>query len=509
MNRSTTSPDVASAVLRSPVGALPTFEGLRVTVIGDAILDSYLEGSPREVCREAPVPVIDQSREVFSAGGAANVAVNVASLGAQCTYACALGADREGEALEQVLVSAGVSLWPAVVCDGRTTVSKRRVVADGQTLVRVDRGDPAALHGRDRRTFLKSVELAVRAADVVVVSDYRYGLVDEELLQTVRRAVCEATVVAGDSRKPALLASLACDVIKPNRAEAAALLGIGPDVVDAELVEDRAHDLMQSTNAQLVAVTLDSEGAVIVGEDLHSPLRSAAHAWRRPHPAGAGDSYLAAFALTLAATGSAEQASEAASAAAGVVVRQERTVACTRRDLDEALEVSSGRAQALSKIVTEDELMLRVLGSRDRGERIVFTNGCFDLLHSGHADLLARARALGDLLVVAVNDDEGVRTIKGDARPVMRLNERAAMLAALSSVDLVVSFSEPTAEHLVRLVRPDIYARGDDGEARSVPEAAAARAIGADVRLLPRVIELSTSSVLSRMRSMPVEVSTA
>lgn len=510
MHRSDNLSAVA-APARAPASLLPDFAPQRVTVVGDAILDGYIEGTPREVCREAPVPVIDQSAEVFSAGGAANVALNVSAMGAQCTFACAIGADADGEALRGVLERGGVRLWPSLMSADRVTVAKRRVVADGQTLVRVDRGRAAALAGDERAAFLRGVDRAVRESDIVIVSDYRYGLVDDEVLDVVRVAAHGTVPVVGDSREPERLAALGCDVAKPNRAEAARVLGVDPADLGAEAVATHASELMRATGARLVAVTLDADGVVVVGDGLPSALRLTATRVARPHPAGAGDTFLAAFTLMLRAGRGVRQSAEVAVAAAGVAVAHEQTVACTREQLEEALNAGADRrAQpSAAKLVDDAELMPRIERARAEGRRVVFTNGCFDLLHNGHADLLARARALGGLLVVAVNDDGSVRAIKGPERPVMTLGERVGMLAALSSVDVVVPFPEPTAERLVRLVRPDVYVKGDDGDGARIPELAAASEVGAEIRLLPHVIELSTSSVMSRITGAAAEVSGA
>jgi D-beta-D-heptose 7-phosphate kinase/D-beta-D-heptose 1-phosphate adenosyltransferase len=280
---------------------------------------------------------------------------------------------------------------------------------------------------------------------------------------------------------------------------AAARDASGTDRADA--VRDACHAVHEATGADIVAVTLDRDGTVVCERD-RPPYRT----WTRPAPhsraCGAGDSYTAGFSLALAAGASTTEAAEIAQAAAAVVTGREGTATCSADDLREHLSATT------TSLMTADKLAERVAFHRRQGRRIVFTNGCFDLLHRGHVDLLNRAKALGDVLVVGLNTDAGVRSLKGPDRPVTTLEDRARVLAALSCVDHLVAFDEPTAEHLVDLLRPDVYVKGGGRVHEPVPEAPVVEAYGGQVRILPHAEDRSTTAIVERIRSHTVSVPT-
>jgi D-beta-D-heptose 7-phosphate kinase/D-beta-D-heptose 1-phosphate adenosyltransferase len=481
--------------------ALPSivddFEGRRVLVLGDAVLDVYLRGDADRLCREAPVPTVVLRDHADAPGAAANAAANLARLGASVTLLTVVGDDGAGERLAGILAGHGVDTSAVVAERGRATVAKHRLLADGQMLARFDEG---SLHPPGRATvarLLDHLDAGFERADAVLVSDYGLGT----LPRPVRRRLGELQrrrprLVALDAHDLTAWRDLRPTVVKPNYDELLALLGLGhlAGPTRAELVEMQGARVLDATGAQVAAVTLDGDGAVILQRG-QPPYRTYARAGARTGVAGAGDTYLAAFTLSLAAGAGAEVAAEVASAAAGIVVEKDGTALCSAVELREALHDDRKEVASL------DRLRNCVALHRQRGHRLVFTNGCFDILHPGHISYLNGAKAQGDVLIVGVNGDRSVARLKGAGRPINRLEDRVRVLAALSSVDHVVPFDGDTPLDLVDVVRPDVFVKGGDYTVDTIPEAARVRELGGEVRVLPYVEGRSTTGIIGRAAS--------
>ena len=473
----------------------------RVLVVGDAILDGWLSGECRRLCREAPAPVLDVLGQRFAPGGAANTAANLAALGARTRLVAAVGDDNEGTLLLGELRSAGVDVADVAVVPGRVTTAKRRLVAGGQLLARVDDAEDRPLPA----DVVARLRDAIGSADVdaVLVCDYGLGLLDGAMaaaLRAVRSSVGLFVVDAHDVRR---WSDLAPDLVTPNAAEAAEALGTGlPAEPDArmDLLQRRQADLHRVTGADCVVVTMDRQGSVLLADGL-----PAHRTWAQPVPdnqtIGAGDTFVAAMCLARAGGLPMPTAVELGQAAADVVVHQGGTAVCTTALL--AQRLGRFRDAALSA----DRLAEQVAAHRSAQRRVVFTNGCFDVLHRGHVAYLNQAKRLGDVLVVGVNSDDSVRGLKGPGRPVNSAEDRAAVLAALSCVDHVVVFDGEDAVSLVELLRPDVYVKGGDYTPDMLPEAAAVRAHGGEVRIVDYLPERSSSSVIERIRATVAEAS--
>ncbi|MFL6136986.1 MAG: D-glycero-beta-D-manno-heptose 1-phosphate adenylyltransferase [Frankiaceae bacterium] len=479
--------------LRPVLDALP---GADVLVVGDALLDEFLDGEGTGLCREAPVPVVTVDGRRSVPGGAGNVAANVAALGGRVSFLSVVGDDRAGRTLGTALRDAGVDVGDVLVEPGRATVAKRRVLAHGQLLVRFDEGRPVPLRPATERRVLDLLAERFGAADVVIVSDYGYGLLTDEVVRTLgawQRAAPRLLVV--DARQVARYRDLAATAVTPNYDEIRQLLAgappAGPERAAAVSAQaDRLHD---ATGARIVAVTLDRDGSVVC-ERGRPPYRT----WARPVPhsraCGAGDSFTSALALALRAAGDATVAAELAQAAAAVVTARDGTSVCSLDDLRAHLAETTTRLEPLDRLVEQ------VVHHRRQGRRIVFTNGCFDVLHRGHVDLLNRAKALGDVLVVGLNSDESMRRRGGPGRPINSLDDRASVLAALSAIDHLVAFDETTATELVTRLRPDVYVKGGDYTADMLPEAPQVEAHGGTVHILPYVEDRETVALIERIR---------
>jgi len=451
--------------------------GVDILVLGDVLLDGWLAGDSVRLSREAPVQVVAVNSATQVPGGAGHAAVSAAALGARVRLLAPVGDDADGDLLRAALAARGVSCADLLTVPGRATVTKRRVLAGGQHLLRLDTGDTAPLPAGAERRLLATAGEAVAAADVVVVSDYGLGALGPGMVGLLARRPPRLLVV--DARDPARWSPAAPLVVKPNATEAASLLGglRGQDRY-AEIVAG-AELLFARTGARALAVTLDADGGVLLRRDAQ-PYRLAPRL-RAPdtQAAGAGDTFTATLALALAAGAPLAAAAELAATAASVSVATPGTTACSADELRAALLVDGGPVLDLAR------LGACVRAHRARGRRLVLTNGCFDGLHRGHVAFLERARALGDVLVVGLNSDTSVRGLLGAGRPTHPLEDRAAVLAGLSCVDHVVAFDEPTADQLLDVVRPDVYAKGGDYTAAMLPEAPRVASYGGELAILP------------------------
>lgn len=487
---------------------LDRLAGRRVLVVGDCVLDGWLRGGAARLSREAPVPVVELTATTLAAGGAAGAAANAAGLGAQVQLLSATGADSDGRLLRAALQEAGVPDADVLLDPTRRTHAKRRVSAAGQMLLRLDEGPGRPLGPAVARRLAVRLSALAAGADVVVVSDYGLGVADPDTVIGPLRAAGEGPLLVVDARDPGRWRGLRPDVVKPNWAEAAPLLGVeaaawtgagtgagaGAGTDRAALVEARGERVLAATGARIAAVTLDVDGAVIL-ERGRPPYRVYAAPAPPADAAGAGDAFVVAFALALAAGAATGPAAELAAAAAAVCVSRPGTVACSAADLRAAL-------LAGPELLDLPRLRTLVEAHRRRGQRLVFTNGCFDVLHPGHLAHLNRAKALGDVLIVGLNSDASVRRLKGPGRPATPLADRAEIVAALSCVDHVVAFEGDTAADLLAAVRPEVYVKGSDHSRESLPETELVERLGGQVVILPLVADRSSGAVLAHIRAL-------
>jgi D-beta-D-heptose 7-phosphate kinase/D-beta-D-heptose 1-phosphate adenosyltransferase len=476
---------------------LETCRGLEVVVIGEAMLDSYLHGRAERLCREAPVPIVQLSKRADVPGGAANTAAGVQALGGRVTFLSVVGDDDEGARLQEALRQRGVGTGALVVDPSRRTLVKQRVFADGQMALRLDQGTTAPLGPQSEDILSKHLAAVWARADAIIISDYGYGVLTPRL----RAALASLQqrwprILAADAKNLALYRELGVTAVKPNYAEAARLLGLAPCAGEERLEQLAGWEsrLLELTGAHLAAVTLDASGALIF-EEGRPPHRTYARPQPNAKAAGAGDTFISALTLALAAGASVPSAAELASAAAGVVVGKGGTTSCTAGEL-------YGQLAAEDKVIADrDELTARLEFLRVQGKRIVFTSGCFDILHRGHITYLNRAKTLGDVLMVGLNADESVRRLKGAQRPINPLEDRAEVLAGLSCIDHIIPFGEDTPEGLLEVIRPQLFVKGGDYSRATLPETPLVERLGGEVRILPYLEDKSTSSIIARVRA--------
>ncbi|MDR6414391.1 D-glycero-beta-D-manno-heptose 1-phosphate adenylyltransferase [Pseudarthrobacter sulfonivorans] len=493
---------------RALSGGLPgrlAAERPTILVIGDVMLDGWWSGTIERLCREAPAPVVDVTSRDFAPGGAANTAMNLAALGARVSVAGIIGTDDAGATLRRKLESAGIDTSHLQSHSDMVTTTKIRISSGGQVMLRID--DSARTVPADALAALAtSVRAAVGHQDAVLVCDYGTGVladpVREALEEALRVEAGDVGTVRGrpltvvDAHDPRPWAGLQPDLVTPNAQEAARLLDLR--LADGngrvETVTRHRDALLTSTGARSVVVTLDRDGTVLFAAD-----GTTHRTWARPaaekQASGAGDTFVAALTLARSAGLPLTASLDLAQAAADVVVHQPGTSVCSTAQLSRHLESFADTALGV------EELALQVSVHRARGERIVLTNGCFDVLHSGHTRYLNQAKQLGDVLVVALNSDESVRRLKGPGRPINTGAERAAVIAALSCVDYVTIFDTPTASPLIRRLKPDVYAKGGDYTPEMLAETDAVGECGGRVAILDYVAERSTTAVVQRIRA--------
>ncbi|GAA4055526.1 D-glycero-beta-D-manno-heptose 1-phosphate adenylyltransferase [Agromyces indicus] len=469
----------------------------RVVVVGDAILDRWWGGHSRRLSREAPAPVVELREAVEVPGGAGNTAANLAALGARAELVSAIGRDATGEALLAALVQAGVGTRGVLQRADRRTVSKTRIVADDQVLARVDDAPDRDVAGRPAtvRALVEALIAALADADALVVSDYGAAELPEVVVEALAVAGRPSHLVV-DAHDLRRWRGIGPDVVVPNAEESAKLiarpLGEGRDRRRA--ASEVATDLLAASGAGAVIVTLDRDGAVLLREGA-PPMVTSAHPVSERFAAGAGDTFAAAIAAAAAVGVPLETAMRLAQGAADVALAHEGTSVCRGDELIRRL------AHPPAALLDWTALRERIDAHRRDGRRVVFTNGCFDVLHVGHTTYLQQARDLGDVLVVGVNGDDSVRRLKGPERPLNPAVDRAGLLAALEWVDYVTVFDEDTPIDLIETLRPDVYVKGGDYSPEMLAETPVVEAYGGEVHVVDYVPDHSTTLLVDRIRS--------
>jgi D-beta-D-heptose 7-phosphate kinase/D-beta-D-heptose 1-phosphate adenosyltransferase len=467
--------------------SIPDFSRVKVLVAGDLMLDRYWSGDTARISPEAPVPVVRVGERLERPGGAGNVALNIAALGAGAQVAGVIGDDEAGAALERLLnVMSGISCRLSRQADV-ATITKLRVLSRHQQLLRLDFEQPKpspqlALAPEDLATALSE-------ADIVLLSDYAKGTLGR-VQELIKVAADAGKAVLVDPKLREFSAYRGAAVLTPNMAEFEA--AVGACTSDADLIE-KAHALLQTEDIGALVITRSEKGMLVL-ERGQQPVHIPAQAREVFDVTGAGDTVIAVLAASLGAGVPLADAARLANAAAGIVVGKLGAATVNVPELRRALFAAEGPGQG---VLSEDALLLRIEDARAHGESIVMTNGCFDILHAGHVTYLEQARRLGDRLIVAVNDDDSVGRLKGPTRPVVPLEHRMTVLAGLAAVDWVVPFSEDTPARLIGRVKPDILVKGGDYR----PDEVAGHEHAARVEIVELMDGCSTSTIIDTIRT--------
>jgi D-beta-D-heptose 7-phosphate kinase/D-beta-D-heptose 1-phosphate adenosyltransferase len=470
------------------------FAEFRILVIGDVMLDRSIWGHVDRISPEAPVPVLRSVRTTSAPGGAANVAMNLAGLGVTVAQAGFWGNDGEMRELKEALAVTGVDV-SGMIISGHSTISKTRIVSRNQQLLRLD-VESAGPHteAEDQALLERSLAL-VQGVDAVILSDYAKGALSASLCQAVIASARERGIpVLADPKGQDFSKYAGATTICPNLQELGLVTGIAVDRLGELLAA--GQQLVGKLGIDYLTVTMSEKGIRIVYPDsfFHSPTR----AREVFDVTGAGDTVIATMAASLGAGLDPETAVNLANIAAGIVVAKTGTAPISRNELVAEFTAST-QMKGPDKILELDHLLVRLAEWRANGDRIVFTNGCFDILHVGHITLLEQCREFGDKVVIGVNSDASVKGLKGPTRPVVGERDRARVLAALGSTDAVIIFDEPTPADLIRQVRPDVLVKGGDYSASTIVGAEDVTAWGGRVEIVPTVIGVSTTNTIRKM----------
>lgn len=469
--------------------AIPDFSQLKVLVAGDLMLDQYWFGPASRISPEAPVPVVRVTRSEARGGGAANVAMNLVSLGVQTTCCGVVGDDATGKDLRALLEIEGIS---AVLAQSsrHPTITKLRVLSQNQQLIRLD--TEQRYSDADAAAVVALIQGQLGSQHVCILSDYAKGTLAQvaRLIQACREA---AVPVLVDPKGTDFSRYRGANVLTPNRAEFEAVAGVPAD--DADMVA-RARALCLELDLGALVVTLSERGMLVVTADSDTLLP--ARARQVFDVTGAGDTVIAALAAGLGVGLGIEEAAALANLAAGLVVGKIGAAAVTPAELNLALHEQGEGGRGL---LSREQAVAVAKEIRARGEKLVMTNGCFDILHKGHVAYLQEAKSRGDRLLVAVNSDASVKRLKGADRPVNSLEDRMAVLAGLASVDWVVAFDEDTPAALIEQILPDVLVKGGDYTPDAIAGGKAVLRNGGTVEVLRFHEGRSTSAIVDTIRA--------
>ncbi|MBZ0152263.1 MAG: D-glycero-beta-D-manno-heptose-7-phosphate kinase [Planctomycetes bacterium] len=486
----------AAADNRRLADLLASLPSTRILVIGDLILDRYADGKASRVSPEAPVLVFDFENERYLLGGACNVAANLRELGAAASVLGVVGDDEAGRRLRALLHAADIDTQALVVDSTRPTTRKTRYVAKTLQVLRVDEESRAPVGGEAERQLLALLEQRPFPWRSVLLSDYGKGVLTPRVIQAaIAAARSEGGVTVVDPKGKDYSIYRGVDLLTPNREEAEAATGVA--IHDSQSLHRAAQRLRELTGVQNAVITLGKDGIFFEAEDgSHRIIPTEAR--QVFDVTGAGDTVVAVLTYCRATGVSLADSLRLANHAAGITVAKLGTWAPSRREILDRLGETSTPGD--SKLLSHDQAIEVASRLRAEGRRLVFTNGCFDILHAGHCDYLQRARSYGDALMVAVNTDASVqRQAKGPGRPFNSLADRMAVLAALQAVDHVVAFDADTPKDLIEALTPQVLAKGEDWRDKGVVGREWVEAHGGQVVLVPLVAGRSTTNVVQRI----------
>ncbi len=469
----------------------------KVLVVGDLILDEYIWGNVSRISPEAPVPILESRSENLALGGAANVANNLVALGCEVYLVGGIGQDEKGQKLIQLIRDRGINSDGVYRFIHRPTTSKIRILANHQQIMRIDKEDNRPVPEKNEKNFIDHINQIIPQMDGVICSDYQKGLLTPRILNAIiSRAQNFKKPVIVDPKSQDFSDYKGATVITPNLKELQAAVPI--KITTDEDLERAAEYLMSLTKADCLLVTRGKEGMTLF-QNQEKPVEIPTVAQEVFDVTGAGDTVISVFGMSLFSQFDYQESASLANMAAGIVVGKIGTAVVTLKEINKFLQEEMMRTS--NNILDLSELKQIISHAKSNNKSIVFTNGCFDLIHGGHIEFLQRAKALGDILIVGMNSDDSVRTLKGEGRPIKNETERSSILSAIKYVDYITIFNELTPEELIRNIRPDILVKGNDYTIEEVVGRDIVEGYGARVELVPIVEGLSTSNTVDKIRS--------
>jgi len=471
------------------------FSSVKIAVIGDLMLDQYLWGRVSRISPEAPVPVVRVERKTCSLGGAGNVAHNLVALGCQTYLIGVVGIDTEADIVRSEMLRLNIPIDNLVVDPNRPTTIKTRVISNSQQLIRLDNESTEAISHKIEQDLLELSISKLESVDLVILSDYSKGVLTDHFLQTfIPIAKQKQVPVLVDPKRIDYTAYSGATAITPNRAEAE--LALKRSLVSDRDFEVAGQEFQQKYSLEAVLMTRSEKGMILFsqGRAYHFPTQA-----REVFDiSGAGDAVIAILAASLSSGLSWLEAVELSNLGAGVAVQKVGTAPVYKEELLQAIE-QEGISKTNSKILQLPDLIRQLAAWRAQGKKIVFTNGCFDLLHVGHVVYLEKSRALGDVLIVGLNGDNSVKRLKGPERPLVSEGDRARVLASLSSVDSVTLFEQDTPIDLITAIKPDILVKGADYREEEVVGSSFVQSYQGQVALIPLVDDRSTTKIVNKI----------
>jgi len=472
-----------------------------VLVVGDFMLDVYIYGDALRISPEAPVPVLKVTKNEYRCGGAGSVAADIAALGARPFCLGVIGDDRNSEILKKKLTEIGADITGLIEVSHHPTISKQRLIGlaqhlHRQQLIRMDYEPTEPLSDELNEAVLQAYKDKLAQADIVCLQDYDKGLLSHSVCQQMIQSAGQADkrVIVDPSLTSDYSKYLGATVITPNRKETSAAVGF--EITNAETAAKAAEELVRKLKLQAVVITLDKEGAYLRTEDTSQIIPTKGRSVY--DVTGAGDMVLATLAITLAAGCDYKTAVQLSNITGGIEVEKFGTVTVTIEEVANEI-VRQGKSGKVRSI----ELLLDELTWHRRGKKtIVFTNGCFDVIHRGHIEFLEFCKSQGNIVVVGLNSDSSVKTIKGPARPINNQHDRAAVLAALEMVDYITVFNEPDPLNLIKKVKPDVLVKGQDWAQKGVVGREFVESSGGKVVLAPIVEGKSSTETIEKMKSL-------
>ena len=473
------------------------FERCRILVVGDLMIDEYLWGEVDRISPEAPVQIVAVDSEDYTLGGAGNVINNLAALGAKVTAAGVVGTGRNGQLLLQKLQELGVDAAGIITEPDRPTTMKTRIIAANQQVLRIDRETKKAISDVTHDRLAGYIENKVTGVDVILISDYGKGVVTNTLMaRLIAAARKHNKITIADPKGLNFSKYSGVSLLTPNKKEAAQASGI--EIVDQSTLAESGRKILETVDINKLLITCGKDGMVLFQQN-KAPYKINAEARQVYDVSGAGDTVLALLGLGIAAGKSFEDSMTLANTAAGLVVGKVGTATISRQELSAALLPT--RDSTIFKQKRLSDLPALVQELKKQGKRLVLTNGCFDLLHTGHILLFSASKQLGDVLIVALDDDNSVKALKGPERPVISATERVRIISALDTVDYVVLFSSEELESLIKIIHPDVLTKGSNYTSEKVMGGELVKHLGGQVVLIPVTENVSSTQIINNIKS--------
>jgi len=474
------------------------FEHQKILVIGDFILDVYLDGVCRRVAPEAGIPILDVNKHHACLGGAGNVVSNLHDLGAQTSFITVMGQDDAAKTAINLLKEKGVHSLCIHFAETGPTLTKTRLRNENQLIYRVDVGQKVNMTPTVINGLLRDIEKAYPKCDAVLISDYDKGSINFqviELLQKLRETNDKILIV--DAKDYEKYKQLSPNIIKPNYQEGLRMTQEEPAANRVQQAMAWSEALWAHSHAQMTTLTLDKDGVICNRRNKTAFHYSLPTASQPQNVSGAGDTFLSALTLACLAGASDYEAIKIGCTAASTGIQKKLTASCTQQELLYGLLAQQGK-------ILENLSQARTLATTiQKGKKIVLTNGCFDIFHSGHIHYLRQARSLGDMLIVGINTDPSVQRLKGISRPVNTLSDRMEVLKGLECVDYIVPFGDKnndTPKDLISAILPDLFVKGEDYKNQDFPERELLKSLGIEIQFLPYIPHQSTSKIIDRVQ---------